>query len=79
MNHGQDLTKLVAHARTLGITVRPLRRTGELQFFHPSQMERPRVNGRRKDAPRHASSFVNRVQKSLADAGQPQQKGSSCK
>lgn len=65
--HGQDLAKLIAHARTLGITVRPLRRTGELQFSHPSVPTRPRVNGRRKDAPRHASSFVDLVEKRLEE------------
>ena len=61
MNHGMNLAELLADARTLGITVRPLRRTGELQLSHPSQPDRPRLNGRRKDAPRHASHFVARV------------------
>lgn len=64
MFHGQDLAKLIAHARLLGCDVHPLRRTGEIQFSHPSQADRPRVNGRRKDAPRHASAFVVRVYRS---------------
>jgi hypothetical protein len=66
MNHGSNLAKLVAHARGLGVDVCALRRTGELQFSHWSQQDRPRLNGRRKDAPRHASVFVRRVEQCLA-------------
>lgn len=69
MFHGQNLAKLVALARMLGCEVHPLRRTGEIQFSHPSQQVRPRVNGRRKDAARHASAFVERVYVFLRDHG----------
>jgi hypothetical protein len=69
MFHGLNLAKLVALARRLGCEVRPLRRTGEIQFSHPSQPHRPRVNGRRKDAARHASAFVERVYLFLRNSG----------
>ncbi len=65
MNYGENLARLLVHARGLGIQVHPLRRTGELQLSHWSQSERPRLNGRRKDAPRHATSFVLRVERLL--------------
>jgi hypothetical protein len=65
MHHGTNLAELLAHARDLGIEVNHLRRTGEIQLSHPSQPKRPRLNGRRKDAPRCASSFVNRVEAAM--------------
>lgn len=65
MTHGINLADLLRYARRLGIAVRPLRRTGELQLSHPSIPRRPRVNGRRKDSPRVASDFVHEVEKLL--------------
>lgn len=77
MNHGLDLAKLLALARDLGIEVCSLRRTGELQLSHWSQPERPRLNGRRKDAPRHASAFVLRVERSLGTKGSARKAGTA--
>lgn len=38
-----------------------LRGTGEIAYSHPALPERPRANGRRKDAPAHLVRFVRRV------------------
>ena len=66
MKHGLNLADLLEHARVLGIGVKHLRRTGEVQFSHSTQSRRARFNGRRKDAPRHASAFVSRVEQAVA-------------
>lgn len=50
----------------LGGTVRALARTGEVQYSHPTLPERPRADGRRKDAPRHLVAFVHRVERAAA-------------
>jgi hypothetical protein len=47
----------------LGGAVRPLRRTGEVQYSHPSVVGTARADGRRKDAPRHLIAFVHRVER----------------
>lgn len=47
----------------LGGTVRALARTGEIQYSHPMLRERPRADGRRKDAPRHLVAFVHRIER----------------
>lgn len=38
-----------------------LRRTGEIAYSHPALPERPRADGRRKDAPFHLVRFVRRL------------------
>jgi hypothetical protein len=66
MQHGCNLADLIRHARRLGITIEPVRRTGELRFSHPRIPRRPRVNGRRKDSPRVVTDFfaeAERLQK----------------
>ena len=47
----------------LGGSVANLHRTGEVQYSHPTIVQRPRGDGRRKDAPRHLVAFVRRVQR----------------
>jgi hypothetical protein len=49
--------------RNLGGSVASLHRTGEVQYSHPAISERPRADGRRKDAPRHLVAFVHRIQR----------------
>jgi hypothetical protein len=39
-------------ARSLGVTVLKVYRTGEIRFMHPSFTRSVKVNERRKDAPR---------------------------
>lgn len=54
--------------RDLGGSVVSLHRTGEVQYSHPAVDERPRADGRRKDAPRHLVAFVHRVQRTQEGA-----------
>ena len=51
----RDLDRVL---RDLGGSVVPIKRTGEIQYRHPLMQNRPRANGRRKDAPRHLVAFV---------------------
>lgn len=62
MQHGKNLTELIRQAPQLGISVHPVRRTGELRFTHPLILSRPRVNGRRKDSPRVLTQFFSQVE-----------------
>jgi hypothetical protein len=59
----RDLDRLLVN---LGGTVRALARTGEIQYSHPMLPERPRADGRRKDAPRHLVAFVHRIERAAA-------------
>lgn len=63
MQHGCNLADAIRRALDLGISVQPVRRTGELRFTYPLLPDRPRVNGRRKDAPRALTDFVTRVER----------------
>lgn len=58
--------------RRLGGTVAHLNRTGEVQYSHPAIPERPRADGRRKDAPRHLVAFVHRIQRTTDGASRCQ-------
>lgn len=59
--YGINRDRLDGLLRDNGGSVRMLRRTGEVAYSHPSVPERPRANGRRKDAPTHLVRFVRRV------------------
>ena len=50
---GLDLLKAIERANHLGATVEDVRKTGEYRFRHPLMPKPCRVDGRRKDAPRH--------------------------
>ena len=58
---GCDLKHALQIARRNGISVEPVRRTGEIRFSHPSQSRTLRCNGRRKDAPRELVAFLRDV------------------
>lgn len=62
MHHGANLAEVIAHAREIGVEVLCVRRTGEIRFRHSSQPHTIRLNGRRKDASRAATTFVNKVE-----------------
>jgi len=47
--------------RKMGGSVRTVPRTGEVRYVHPDHPQRPRANGRRKDAPNHLVNFVREV------------------
>lgn len=58
---GMNLSAAIDVAKQLGCTVQNLRRTGELIFRHPMIPTTVRINGRRKDCPREATSFLREV------------------
>lgn len=58
---GLNLAKCLQAARRLGCRVEPVHRTGEIRFVHPRMLKCITVNGRRKDAPRELTSWMNRV------------------
>lgn len=47
--------------REIGGRVEHLRRTGEVAYFHPLMSDRPKADGRRKDAPAQLVRFVRRA------------------
>jgi hypothetical protein len=51
--------------RRIGGIIRRVRRTGEIEYSHPSVPFRQRANGRRKDAPRSLTSYVQRVLRAI--------------
>lgn len=65
---GLNLLTYQQIARALGCCVEPVRRTGELRFRHPALAQTVRVNGRRKDASRALSAWLNRVRNASAAA-----------
>lgn len=69
MKAGINLIDAVRSARRLGILVEHLRKTGELRWSHPSAQKPIRVNSRRKDAPRHATTFLRKVAAAQATKG----------
>jgi len=58
---GLDLRKAKEWAHRLGATVEPVRKTGEYRFRHPVMPKPCRVNGHRKDAPRHLCVWLKRL------------------
>lgn len=58
ISHGMNLKDGLAIARTMGCSVEPRRRTGEIQVVDPASRRRVLVNGRRKDAPRALTKFL---------------------
>lgn len=57
---GMNLRDAIRDAKLLGCQVFKARRTGELVFRNPNG-DKVRVNGRRKDAPKSLTSFLNRM------------------
>lgn len=47
-----SLREAIGIARSLGCSVEPCHRNGEIEFAHPRYFRRVRVNARRKDTPR---------------------------
>lgn len=46
-------------ARDLGCTMEHVSGTGDIRFSHPSMPKPVNVNGRRKDAPRALTAWIN--------------------
>ena len=61
MTAGMDLYHALRVALALGATVTKPRRTGEWVFRHPRLTKPCRVDGHRKDAPRHLTVWLRRL------------------
>ena len=66
MVHYSKLSEAIRAVRALGGQVEPIRRTGELGIFVLVMGKRIRVNGRRKDTPRHLDEYIWRSRQRLA-------------
>jgi hypothetical protein len=60
---GMSLEACKQAVRRLGGSVECIRRTGEIRFFHPTIGSSGMINNRRKDAPRHATTWLRRLER----------------
>lgn len=60
---GMNLLACKQSVWRLGGSVERIRRTGEIRFFHPILGSSGLINSRRKDAPRHATSWLRRLER----------------
>lgn len=60
---GMSLEACKKTVRRLGGSVERIRRTGEIRFFHPTIGSSGMINNRRKDAPRHATTWLRRLER----------------
>lgn len=60
---GMSLEACKQAVRRLGGSVEYIRRTGEIRFFHPTIGSSGMINNRRKDAPRHATTWLRRLER----------------
>jgi hypothetical protein len=58
---GVNLLDCEKIAKQLGCDVQSVIGTGEIRFSHPKIQKSIRVDGRRKDAPRALTAWLNRV------------------
>jgi hypothetical protein len=58
---GANLLDCENVAKRLGCNVEPVNRTGEIRFTHPNVQKSMRIDGRRKDAPRALTAWLNRI------------------
>lgn len=64
---GGNLADREKDARKLGCIVGPVAGTGEIRFQHPMIAESVRVDGRRKDAPRQLTCWLNKLARVLSN------------
>jgi hypothetical protein len=62
---GVNLLDCEKIAKQLGCDIQPISRTGEIRFTHPKIQKSVRVDGRRKDAPRALTTWLNRIRHSV--------------
>ena len=62
---GSNLIDSMQMARNLGCAVKSVDGTGEFRFSHPRMSKRITVNGRRKDAPRALTTWINALASEL--------------
>lgn len=60
---GMSLESCKQTVRRLGGSVERIRRTGEIRLFHPTIGSSGMINNRRKDAPRHAITWLRRLER----------------
>ncbi len=60
---GMSLEECKQAVRRFGGSVERIRRTGEIRFFHPTLGSSGMINNRRKDAPRHATMWLRRLER----------------
>ena len=58
---GLNLLKAIKAARHEGATLEYVRKSGEYRFRHPLMPKPCRVDGHRKDAPRHLSVWLRQL------------------
>lgn len=64
-HRGVNRVELDKRLLELGGTVKILRRSGDVQYSHPTQSRTHKGNCRRKDAPLALVAFVKRVERAL--------------
>lgn len=60
---GMNLDACKRAVRRLGGSVEHVRRTGEIRFFHDDIGSSGMIDSRRKDAPRHATTWLRRLER----------------
>ena len=58
---GLNLLNAIQAARHLGATLEDVRKTGEYRFRHPLMLKLCRVDGHRKDTPRHLCVWLRQL------------------
>lgn len=60
---GMNLGDCERWVRRLGGSIEHVRRTGEIRFLHPNIGSSGMIDSRRKDAPRHATTWLRRLER----------------
>jgi hypothetical protein len=60
---GMNLDACKRAVRRLGGSVEQVRRTGEIRFLHDELGSSGMIDSRRKDAPRHATTWLRRLER----------------
>jgi len=61
MSSGMSVRVALQVARRMGCSVFPIRGTGEIRVSHPHRQKSCRINGRRKDSPKHLIVFLRKL------------------
>ena len=62
-HHGMNLRDFEREFLAVEGLIVSVRRTGERRYSHPLISRRPRINGRRKDAPRDLTQFAMEIER----------------
>ena len=72
MLNGISLLNARRVARTLGVRVEQVRKSGAVRLSHPLVPDRVRCNGQKKDASRHTVGYLRRVASACTTPGSMQ-------